>query len=457
MEVIANTYYYDETITRGEYKNKEQRKQLVSFKLRVPEELHEQFKEVFSQELNFMKRPNQKNSDNVDEYDFDVIPYDNRFGDVIWFHSNIICRLEQKQEVFDKIKDIGFTPKKGGGKSGLTYSVNCYPKSERGTWTTKTERTPKYPVCVVSYQRANQYGRTHKTLNEMKVKHYIFCGEEEKEDYENWFNPEFCELVILPKGIQGTKMGSTPARNFILDWGLEKGFDRVWMLDDNIKEYKRLFEAKKNSIKSSFVFTHVEDYVELYDNVGAVSHNFNPDITENNHRTCIVKNGKCYSSMLLKTDPEIRFRYKHQEDNLISMEYIHRGYTNLCFNSVLYDKNTSGQDGGGNKKSVYQCEEGKTDGKGYDERFEYLSLIVKILEMEGKLELIEGKTTEDFVKRSETHKSHEFHAKIHYEYIKNHSINKITKKVNYDELKSKQDRDVEFIFTNHPPPVKKKK
>lgn len=446
MEVIGNTYYHDKSITRKEYKNKELRKQLVAFKIRCPEELHDKFKEVFSPEINFMKKEHQKNRDKVDVFDFDMIPYDNRFGDEIWFHTNIICRLSNYQEVFNKIKNIGFTPKKGGGKSGLTYSVNCYPKSDRGTWISETDRATKYPVCVVSYQRANDYGRTHKTLNEMKVKHYIFCGEEEKDDYEKWYKPEFCELVIIPKGVQGTKMGSTPARNYILDWGLQRGFDRVWMLDDNIKEYKRLYHAKKNDIKSSVVFTHIEDYVDLYDNVGAVSHNFNPDITENGFRSCIVKNGKCYSSMLLKTDPDLRFRYKHQEDNLISMEYIHKGYTNLCFNSVLYDKNTSGSDGGGNKKSVYQCEDDKTDGKGYDERFHYISLMVKILEMEGKLVLIDGKTTDDFLKRSTTHKSHEYHAKFHYEFIKNHSINEHTKKTDYEEIKSSQNRNYGLKF-----------
>ena len=449
MEVIANTYYYDKSITRKEYKNKELRKKLVAFKIRSPEEYHEQFKEVFSQELNFMRKEHQKNGDNVHLFDFDVIPYDNRYGDEIWFHTNIICRPEQYNEVLEKLKSVvpNLHKRDGNHKSGKSTSINCYPSSDRGTWTTKTERTPKYPVCIVSYNRANKYGRSHKTLNEMKVKHYLFCGEEEKEQYYNWYNPEFCELVIIPKGIQGTKMGSTPARNYILDWGLERGFERVWMLDDNIKRYRRLYQAKKNKIVSSEVFTHVEDYIDRYDNVGAVSHNFDPLTNENCFRSCVVKNGKCYSSMLLKTDPEVRFRYKHQEDNLISMEYIHKGYTNLCFNSIVYDKNSSGEDKGGNNKIVYQCEEGKTDGKGYDERFHYISLMVKILEMEGKLELIEGKTTEDFLKRSTRHKSHEFHADFHYKFIKNHSINEHTKKENYEEIKSKQNREVEFIFT----------
>ena len=449
MEVNENTYYDDKSITRKEYKNKELRKQLVAFKIRCPEEYHQKFKDVFSPEVNFMTKEHQKNKDNIDIFDFDMIPYDNRYGDEIWYHTNIICRLGQETEIFKKIKDFipKFSSKKGNHKSGKTISINCYPSSDRGYWIpVNPERTTKYPVCIVSYDRASKYGRTHMTLTEMKLNHFLFCGEEEKEQYSNWYNPEFCKLIIIPKGIQGTKMGSTPARNFILDWGLERGYERVWMLDDNIKRYRRLYQAKKNDVYSSVVFTHIEDYVDLYDNVGAVSHNYDPLTNENCYRSCIVKNGKCYSSMLLKTDPDLRFRYKHQEDNLISMEYIHKGYTNLCFNSVVYDKNTSGKDSGGNKKSIYQCDDDKTDGKGYDERFHYISLMVKILEMEGKLILKDGKTTDDFLKRSTRHKSHEFHADFHYEFIKNHIINKHTKKIDYEEIKSKQNRNYELKF-----------
>ena len=72
--------------------------------------------------------------------------------------------------------------------------------------------------------------------------------------------------------------------------------------------------------------------------------------------------------------------------------------------------------------------------------------MVKILEMEGKLVLIDGKTTDDFLKRSTTHKSHEYHAKFHYEFIKNHSINEHTKKTDYEEIKSSQNRNYGLKF-----------
>ena len=127
-------------------------------------------------------------------------------------------------------------------------------------------------------------------------------------------------------------MGGTPGRNFILDWGLSNGHERVWMLDDNIKEYLRLYQGLKYPIKSPVIFTHIEDYISRYDNVGAVSHNLHSQVRQGDFRTCIVKNDKSYSSMCLPTNPDVRFRYKHQEDNLMSIEFIEKGYCNLCFN-----------------------------------------------------------------------------------------------------------------------------
>ena len=100
------------------------------------------------------------------------------------------------------------------------------------------------------------------------------------------------------------------------------------------------------------------------------------------------------------------------------------------------DAQTSGQDGGGNKSSIYKCVKDKTDGEGYNERFNYFQAIVKILYWEGKITLREGFEIEKFVVRDNIHKSHEFHAKVHYEYLVNHKINVITKKENYEELVS---------------------
>ena len=440
------------------HKNK---KDFACFKIRSPPEYHKRFENMGKIDLDgdamlqeLLKESNfvwgndtiiallnevpvftQKNTeldkDKVARYEFDTIPYDNTNAkDVVAYHHNIYTTMEDKDLLKGLISVICPTAKFSEKKyvSGMTITTQLYPPTPRGVWTTpEFSRQPRYPVCVLTYARANESGRTHKTLTEMGVPHSLFVEQSQLHQYLEWYDPSCCEIIPLPDDFRGWgTMGSTPVRNYILDWGLERGHKRVWMLDDNIKQYIRLYQGTKNKIISPTVFTHIEDYIDRYDNVGAVSHNFNPSITEGDMRACIVKNNKCYSSMCLLTDKEFRFRYKHQEDNLYSMEMIERGLCNLCFNSVLYDKNTSGQDQGGNKKTIYKCEEGKTDGSGYKERFEYFKMIVQILQMEGKITLIEGKTIDDLIQRDLRHKAHQYHANVHYEFLANHKKNDIS-------------------------------
>jgi len=242
-------------------------------------------------------------------------------------------------------------------------------------------------------------------------------------------------------------MGSTSMRNYILKWARNKGFSRTWMLDDNIKEYRRYLQGVKNEIIGTEIFASIERYIERYNNVGAVSHNFAPFICENDDRPCLVKNGKCYSSMLLPTAKGIKFRYKHQEDNLISMEFIEKGLCNLCFNHILYNKDTSGTNKGGNRETIYNCKNKKSDGDGYKERFEYFEAILKVLYFEKKITLKEGRTLEDLMTRSTTMKSKEYHAKVDYKALKNNEINNIIKKDNYDEILQEQEKNkYSFVF-----------
>jgi hypothetical protein len=464
MEVIANRYYHN--CSSGDdkiYANKKTKNEFVRFIMRTPPEHHDILKTIFSEccvkgtPINFLQRTEKTDRDKVGEFEFDVIPYDNSLAkDVVAFHSVIICPRGHEEEVIQLIegavgeKQVNFERKHYPKSDKLSYTTQLYPPAKRGDWTTIENPKPKYPICVLSFKRANDCGRSHRTLTELKLHHKLFVEPSQEQDYLNWFDDSYCELVVCPEDFSKQTMGSTPVRNFILDWGLEQGIDRVWMLDDNIKGYNRLYQGVKCKIVSSVIFTHIEDYIQRYDNVGAVSHNYNPLVNESDRRACIVKNGKCYSSMLLKTDPEVRFRYKHQEDNLISLEYIHLGYTNLCFNSVCYDKHTSGKDKGGNKEGVYKCKDGKEDGEGYRERFEYFEAIVKILFWENKINLIEGRKIEDLVTRSKRHKSHEFHADVNYEIIKNHPINETTKKENYEEIKSSQNREINWLFGGTP-------
>lgn len=438
MENKSNRLFYK--VNEDEQKQYPNKDLFVRFTIRIPDEKIGLFKSIEGFEgLNTCRKNQSSNRDKVDIFEFDTMEYDNSKGkDFIANHAVLITKPEYVDEVKEKISnEFEEATMKKAGKNTITTQIAPYSEP-RGTWHSDfVDEEIKYPICILSYKRAHKEGFSHLTLTRLQINHYLFIEPSQKAEYEKWYNPDYCELVVGPYDFSKDNMGSSVVRNYILDWALERGFDRAWMLDDNIKGYKRYYQGQKNDIHSTEIFTHIERYIERYDNVGGVAHNFSPFICEGDMRPCIVQNNKVYSSMLLKTGPDIRFRYKHQEDNLISMEYISKGYSNLCFNSVLYDKDTSGKNKGGNREAIYNCKDKKSDGDGYKERFEYFEAIAFVLFCEKKLKLIKGATPKDLIKRSKTMKSKEWHANCCYEYLEGRD-NKIVKKANYDEIVASQ-------------------
>ena len=416
MENNKNRWFYKVNEPENYKANK---KAFTRFTMRIPDEYIPQLQALEGfEKLDTCKKSNKADRDKVKDNEFNVIPYDNSGAkDFVANHSVCVCNHETVEEVKEKIKSV--CPTVSFKKSGTTITTQLYDNTAvRGIWTSKgEEKKIKYPICVLTFKRANKSGKTHMTLTRYKINHYLFVEPSQEEEYKKWYDPTYCTMIVGKEDWSKQNMGSTTVRNAILDFGKELGFDRVWMLDDNIKKYNRYYQGTKNEINSHEIFTHIEEYIKRYDNVGGVSHNFSPFIMEGDLRPCIVKNNKCYSSMLLRTDIDIRFRYKHQEDNLISMEYINKGYCNLCFNSILYDKDTSGTDKGGNREAIYKCKNNDSDGDGYKERFEYFMAQLFILKCEKKLKLIEGADIDDLVKRSKTMKSKDYHANCCYEYL----------------------------------------
>ena len=439
MENKSNRYFYDDNIDEKDYiKNK---KNYIRFLVRCFPEHFENIKKEFPN-IGFAKKSD-TDRDKVNHYDFDIIKYDNsKSKDIICHHCVIICNDENIDDVKEKImKTSDYVKFKNNGRA-ITVSL-FESKSTRGIWTTDVHDQTEYPLCILSFNRADENGKTHKLLTKLGLNHYLFIEPSQKKMYENWMVHHYCKLIIYPENFSMMSMGGTPGRNYILDWAQQQGYDRVWMLDDNIKEYRRLQFGTKNIIQSSEIFTHIERYIKRFNNIGGVAHNFAPFIVEGDKRPCIIENCKIYSSMCLLTNPDIRFRYKYNEDVLISMEYIEKGYTTLCFNSVLYSKNTSGLDQGGNTTSIYK------NGSGYKDKFEYLQCIVKILIIENKLTLCQDKTCDDLVRRDTTMKSKDYHHKVQYECLQNYHKNKIVKKENYNEIKFKNQKSVEWTLNQN--------
>lgn len=368
----------------------------------------------YSQKKN---KGNTESTDHVVQYNFNIMDYTNMgSSDIEAYHVVYITFMNRLDEIKELIQKTFTKSSCKLQRNALSIQINK-PEIERGYWITEPGLTIKYPIAVLSFNRANDRdGLTHKLLTKMRIKHFMFIEPQHEEMYKQWFNPEYCELIICPRNFSEDKMGSCRVRTYICEYFNDK-FDRVWMLDDNIKHYGRFQSGVKNKIEGHGIFSSVEEYIKQYDNVGLVSHNFWPFITEGQGRSCIVKNGKCFSSILCPTDAV--WKYKYEEDTLLSIEYIQQGKCNLCFNHIVYDKPTSGVSKGGNQDNLY-------NNGGYKTKLDYLQCMLKIMYIEGRLDFIKDKNDTDLC-GCQSLKSKKYHHKMDYKVLKGRD-NQITKK-----------------------------
>lgn len=345
-----------------------------------PNEKQQDLFTQFNKDYTDKKEHNKINS-NTDIYNFNILEFDNSEGIYdkcnivkLKYNKNEYSKEELKKLMKDILKEeietmsftndtlsirlIGFEKKIDSKLS--YYAINHYPI--------------QYPISILSYGRYNE-NKTSKYLVECKIKHYIFVEECEYDlymnNYYNKLNEEdkyLVNIINTHKDFHLYNLGGSPVRNYILDYWLNEGYDRVWMLDDNIKYYNRYNKGVKNKIYSDLIFSSIENYINEYDNVGICSHNLNGFITTGNSRSVIVLNEKHYSSLLLLTDKQFRFKHKYNEDVLISIDYIISGKINFCFNHILFEKNTSGKDTGGNTNTIYM----NGTNEGYKRKYDYL-------------------------------------------------------------------------------------
>jgi len=417
MENIKNRFFYKETPITQNFKKwfENNRMKYLKFRIRIFDEDIDTLSKLFDG-INVVKREKKTERDGIEESGFIQLEYNQSKGkDIIMGHSVIIADRKYEDEIKEKLNNcfkVRYTRSNRNGHYSITTTLNEEIRKSF-TWVSKGKTlTPKYPINILSYGRHNKYGRTHLLLTELKINHYLFIQPNQEQQYRRWYDDTYCELIVCPTNFSELNMGSTPVRNYIMEYWKKKKY--VWLLDDNIKGYQRFHEGKKNDIKSPVIFRSIENYVVNCKNVGIASHNFKPFVCNGDYRYIITKNTKCFSSLLINNRIGLKFRRRYQEDHFLSVECINKGYATLSFNHILYDKNTSGKDKGGNQVKMYNDD-------GYKRKYDYMVNTMKELYDKGEIKIKEGSSFDTFVLRDKNMKSKEYHARINYPILEGHS------------------------------------
>lgn len=210
---------------------------------------------------------------------------------------------------------------------------------------------PRYPVYVISKGRGDK-GRgdvclTARELINIKVDFSLVIEPQEYDEYKH-LN---CNIIKLPFSDLG--QGSIPARNYVWNHSIESGYDRHWILDDNISQFLRLNRNERIRVTSGTIFKCAEDFVDRYKNVAISGFNYRSFCVPTNAIPPFYLNTRIYSCILIKNDIDYRWRGKYNEDTDLSIRVLKDGWCTILFNAFLIKKMDTMKTRGGNTDNVY--------------------------------------------------------------------------------------------------------
>lgn len=207
---------------------------------------------------------------------------------------------------------------------------------------------PEYPIYVISKGRWDSR-LTVKALERMNVPYHIVVEPLEYDNYAKVVDPQ--KIYTLPFDNLG--QGSIPARNWVWEHSISNGYERHWILDDNIRLFRRFNNNKKYEVTSGTIFKCAEDFVDRYENVALAGFQYSQFVTLSRDLPPFFINTRIYSCILVKNDIPYRWRGKYNEDSDLAIRVLKDGWVTILFIAFTQDKETTMTMPGGNTDTIY--------------------------------------------------------------------------------------------------------
>lgn len=213
----------------------------------------------------------------------------------------------------------------------------------------KLTKQPRYPIIIISKGRS-QYGHTMKCLDSMGVDYKVVVEPQECDAYANAFGKE--KIIEAPFSNHGK--GSGPARNFAWDWSIAEGYERHWLMDDNIMDFWRLHKNKRYRVaEGSGIFRAAEDFVDRYENIALAGFQYKFFAIDGCAYPPYILNTRIMSCFLIDNSCTERWRGRYNEDVDLSIRVMKEGYVSMLFYAFLCGKMRTGTVKGGNTTEIY--------------------------------------------------------------------------------------------------------
>ena len=208
---------------------------------------------------------------------------------------------------------------------------------------------PRYPIYIISKGRFDN-GQTAPFLIKDGVEFKVVVEPQEAEAYAKALGAE--RLLILPFSNLG--LGSIPARNWVWEHAKAAGFERHWILDDNIRSIKRLYKKKRIICDSGAAFAVVEDFTDRYTNIAIAGMAYEFFCIPSGKLPPYYLNNHVYSCLLIRNDLPQRWRGRYNEDTDLCLQVLAAGWCTVLTNAFMIQKAWTMTMKGGNNDQLYK-------------------------------------------------------------------------------------------------------
>jgi len=206
---------------------------------------------------------------------------------------------------------------------------------------------PKYPIYVISKGRWKSR-LTSKALEKINVPYHIVVEPQEYNQYASVIDKK--KILILP--FSNLEQGSIPVRNWVWEHSIAAGDKRHWILDDNIRSFRRVINGKRLYVADGTIFKVAEDFVNRYKNIALAGFQYTWFMV--NFKKPFSLNSRIYSCILIDNNIPYRWRGRYNEDTDLSIRVLEDGYCTILFYAFLIDKMRTMTMKGGNTDKLYQ-------------------------------------------------------------------------------------------------------
>ena len=218
---------------------------------------------------------------------------------------------------------------------------------------------PKYPIYIISIARW-ETRLTVKALEKINVPYRIVVEPKEYNNYNKFIEKN--KIIVCPENFSKRNKGGVPVRNFVWEHSINEGFDYHWILDDNIRDFRRYDNDIKYKVGDGTIFKCAESFVDRYKNIALSGFQYSSFMAYNRQKKPFTLNTRIYSCILIKNNLPYRWEGKYNEDSDLAIRILKDGWCTVLFNAFLQDKVSTMKMSGGNTDTIYNTN---------DERLEF--------------------------------------------------------------------------------------